>query len=139
MIEALQVVWIRPIQYFRGFIQQEDQLLASKEFLALHFSLIRPLYRLYLQCCKKQWVKIRECELCVEDASIQEQVDGFAVLENVGFGLGKVRKLIGYLGLVGFRKDECLRALHRVSYINKSIKQYLQLFQRQLNYSVNEG
>lgn len=43
MIEALQVVWIWPIQYLRGFIQQEDQLLASKEFLALHFSLIRAL------------------------------------------------------------------------------------------------
>ena len=60
-------------------------MFSSYDLFSLHFGFLHWLAGLNVKGSFKEGVEVSESKLGVEDASVQVKVDGFAVLENIGF------------------------------------------------------
>ena len=84
-VETFEVIWIGFVEHLGCLVEQKDQLFLCEYFLALHLGLFVRFSRFHEQRLLKKPVKMDEGKPGVEDAPIQQQGDGFAVLEQIGF------------------------------------------------------
>lgn len=84
LVKTLEVVGIRLVQDLRGLVQHEDELLSGYHLLSLHFSLVAGFAGLDQQGTREEGLEVGEGELGVEHAPVEVEVQGLAVLENVG-------------------------------------------------------